>query len=450
LFALPVADARTPANHSAVARPLHFSHLEMTQPNAIQPLLRRENSFTFLRLFFALLVVYGHAFVLGGFGEEPSALWTGRHIAGREIAVQGFFILSGFLIAKSLADSPSLWRFACHRVFRIVPALWVYLGLMVFVVAPWLMEARYPGKLSYWEQLTVGPASAWHYLWQNWAIQTGEYRIVPLFADNPHKFNVNGSLWSVHIEVTFYLFAALAVLARQIPVRTSLLLGALGAATAVAFESMNAAFLAAACLWRGVVRPGWGVPTLFGLIYVGAILNATSPGWTRSLPADSAFLLLPFHHVLWHAPALAFLGGMLCWRFRDHLRWDWRLFSIGLVLLVAGAWLRSWNLVMPLAMPYCLFYLAARLPFQRLERLGDYSYGIYIFSFPIQQLLIYWGLHHRGVGVLIAASMAASIAMGALSWFLVEKPALRLGRKLGAWRPGRQTAAAAPEAVPVG
>jgi peptidoglycan/LPS O-acetylase OafA/YrhL len=84
--------------------------------------LGRDNSFTFLRLFFALAVVFGHSYVLGGFGAEPLTLLTGGVISGREIAVQGFFVLSGFLIAKSLAENPSLWRFACHRAFRILPA----------------------------------------------------------------------------------------------------------------------------------------------------------------------------------------------------------------------------------------------------------------------------------------------------------------------------------------
>jgi peptidoglycan/LPS O-acetylase OafA/YrhL len=440
----------------------------MTQPNHIQPLLGRENSFTFLRLLFALLVVYGHSFVLGGFGEEPSSIWTGRHIAGREMAVQGFFILSGFLIAKSLADSPSLWRFACHRVFRVVPALWVFLGLMVFVVTPWLMEIRYPAKLTYWEKLTSDKDSAIAYLANNWALQTESYHIVPLFADNPLRYKVNGSLWSVHVEVVFYLFAALAVMARQLSRRMALLLGglilvssaALGAVSdamgeaddprglVFAFESMTAAFLVVVCLWRAWVRPGWGVPVLFGLVYLGAVMSAAMPGWYRQAPQGLAFLLPLFTlSPLWHPTALAFLGGMMCWRFRDRLRWDWRLFALGMALLVAGGWLRAWNLVMPLAMPYCALYLAARLPFRGLERIGDYSYGIYIFSFPIQQLLIQWGVHRHGVGVLIAASMAASVAAGAISWFLVEKPALRLGRKLGAWKPRRAVAAEA--AAPV-
>jgi len=70
--------------------------------------LGRENSCTFLRLLFAVMVVYGHACVLGGFGPEPLERFTGDAMSGREMAVQGFFVLSGFLIAKSLAENASL------------------------------------------------------------------------------------------------------------------------------------------------------------------------------------------------------------------------------------------------------------------------------------------------------------------------------------------------------
>jgi peptidoglycan/LPS O-acetylase OafA/YrhL len=179
--------------------------------------LGRDNSFTFLRLFFALAVVFGHSYVLGGFGAEPLTLLTGGVISGREIAVQGFFVLSGFLIAKSLAENPSLWRFACHRAFRILPAYWVYLCGMVFVLAPLMLALRWPDRFGYAQLLTLGPLPAWNYFLKNWALQAQEFGIAPLFSDNPERFNVNGSLWSVHHEATLYLYAAAACGARLWP-----------------------------------------------------------------------------------------------------------------------------------------------------------------------------------------------------------------------------------------
>jgi peptidoglycan/LPS O-acetylase OafA/YrhL len=414
--------------------------------------LPRENSFTFLRLVFAMLVVWGHACLLGGFGEEPIFLLTKGAISGRELAVEGFFILSGFLIAKSLAENSSLWRFACHRAFRILPAFWVYLSLIVFIVAPVLIAARWPDRFSYGQLLTVGPRSAWYYFGQNWALQAQESSIVPLFANNSLRYTVNGSLWSVHFEAVFYICAAAAGGAWQLSRRTACLaagfvvVGILG----LSLNSMVAVFVAVALLWRAVVRRGWGMLTLFVLLYSAEAMIAFAPGTVALLPESFLLGLRFLFDALWRISGLTFLGGMLCWRYRAWLRWDVRAFLLAVSLLVAGATLHQWRLVAPLALPYVVLYLAARLPFQKVERWGDYSYGIYIFSFPIQQLLCHWGLHRLGFPVYLGGSIIVSLATGVLSWWLVEKPALRLGRRLGAWSPvrGEQTASVVAVELP--
>ena len=167
------------------------------------------------------------------------------------------------------------------------------------------------------------------------------------------------------------------------------------------------------------------------------------------LPSRFILWLLPAFHPFWRISALAFLSGMLCWRYRGFLRFEIRWLALALAILVAGVWLGQWPLVMPLALPYVVLFLAARLPFQKVERWGDFSYGIYIFSFPLQQLLTHWGVARAGLPVYLAASLALSIAAGVVSWFCVEKPALALGRRLGAWRPAfSRRPASAPTASP--
>lgn len=404
-------------------------------PSSTSAPLGRDNSFTFLRLFFALAVVFGHSCVLGGFGDEPLSVLTRGVISGREIAVQGFFILSGFLIAKSLAENPSLWRFACHRAFRVLPAYWVYLCGMVFVLAPWLIALRWPARFSYVQLLTLGPQPAWNYFLQNWAVQAQEFNIAPLFPGNPERFNVNGALWSVHYETTFYVYAAAACGARLLPRRKVGLVAALAAIAAFQCSSLVLAFAALAGVWHLLVPPGRGTAVLFVVLYVSGLLVTFCPGVFESLPLRFVVWLLPVFHPLWQGSSLAFLGGMLCWHYRERLRFEARWLALAAAVLGAGIWLRQWPLVMPLALPYVVFFLGARLPFQKVERWGDFSYGIYIFSFPLQQLLAHWGVARAGLPVYLAASLALSIAAGVLSWFCVEKPALRLGRKLGAWRP---------------
>jgi peptidoglycan/LPS O-acetylase OafA/YrhL len=397
--------------------------------------LGRDNSFTFLRLFFALAVVFGHSYVLGGFGAEPLTLLTGGVISGREIAVQGFFVLSGFLIAKSLAENPSLWRFACHRAFRILPAYWVYLCGMVFVLAPLMLALRWPDRFGYAQLLTLGPLPAWNYFLKNWALQAQEFGIAPLFSDNPERFNVNGSLWSVHHEATLYLYAAAACGARLLARRTAGLAAILAALLALWGSSLVLAFAAVAGVWRCLVPTGRGTTVLFAGIYVCSLLVTFCPWVFEFLSLSFVVWLLPVFHPIWRVSVLTFLAGMLCWRYREQLRFETRWLVIAIAVLITGIWLRQWHLVMPLALPYVVLFLGARLPFQKVDRYGDFSYGIYIFSFPLQQLLTHWGVPRAGLPVFLAASLVLSIAAGVVSWFCVEKPALLLGRRLGAWRP---------------
>ncbi len=397
--------------------------------------LGRDNSLTFLRLAFALAVVCGHSWVLGGFGEEPLHRWTGGALSGREFAVQGFFVLSGFLIAKSLAENPSLWRFACHRAFRILPAFWVYLGLMVFVLAPWLIALRWPDRFSYLERVTLGPLPAWNYLLKNWALQGGEFNLAPLFAGNPVRFDVNGSLWSVCFEAKLYLYAAAAVGARLLPTRAALLGGLLAAVAAWSFGWVVAAFFAVVCVWRVLMPAGRGAAVLFAVVYALHAVLTFAPQALQILPVRLVIWLLPVFDEPFRVSAVAFLGGTLCWRYRAQFRWETRWLLLATTALAASVTCGQWSFIMPLALPYVVLFLGARLPFQKVERWGDFSYGIYIFSFPLQQLLAHWGVAGASLPVYLAASLALSIAAGVLSWFCVEKPALRLGRRLGAWRP---------------
>jgi peptidoglycan/LPS O-acetylase OafA/YrhL len=76
-------------------------------------------------------------------------------------------------------------------------------------------------------------------------------------------------------------------------------------------------------------------------------------------------------------------------------------------------------------MPYVLFWLAFRLPFQAFDRHGDYSYGIYIYAFPVQQMLSLVGANRWGLGAYFVLSLLGTLPLAALSYHLVEKPCLR-------------------------
>jgi peptidoglycan/LPS O-acetylase OafA/YrhL len=85
-------------------------------------------------------------------------------------------------------------------------------------------------------------------------------------------------------------------------------------------------------------------------------------------------------------------------------------------------------IVSPLALPPVLFWLAENLPVRNWERRvgGDYSYGLYVYGYPVQQLLAHWNAHHLGLGIFLFLSLLTAGAFAWLSWHLIEEPALRL------------------------
>ena len=101
------------------------------------------------------------------------------------------------------------------------------------------------------------------------------------------------------------------------------------------------------------------------------------------------------------------------------------------------------------ALAYLCLYLAVRLPIRNFDRYGDFSYGTYIYAFPIQQMLALYGMQRHGIWAFMAASLLVATAAAFVSWHVVEKPAM----KLKSWTPKRfwkrHAAPRAPDDRPV-
>jgi len=351
----------------------------------------RGNSFTFLRLAFALAVVFSHSFSLGGFGEDPLSRYSQDQIRIGEMAVICFFVVSGFLIAGSAERQPSIGQFAFHRAVRILPGFWAVQLLTVFVLAPAIMMAHYGDQLGYFDCL-FGPNSALSYLWRNAGLRVLQYPITDLFHHNPGGEAVNGSLWSLAPEVTCYICLGLLTV-----------LGGLR--------------------WKftGLV--------LFLVVYVLHVICMFFPDIGVALSgALKKGGIFSFQIPLFRSLFLAFLAGLSYYQFRDAIRW--RGWVAVVAVLAAAVTCSRWefDLVLPLTLPYVVLYLAHRLPFERVERWGDFSYGIYIYAFPIQQCLALGGLHRFGFPAFLGASLLLSLLAGMASWFALERPVLHWAR----------------------
>jgi peptidoglycan/LPS O-acetylase OafA/YrhL len=325
------------------------------------------NNFDVLRLAAAAAVLVSHAFLLTD--RNDPVLSVGRESLG-DLAVTAFFGMSGFLVARSWCREPRLGRFAAKRGLRILPGLWVVVLLAALALGP-LMTTLGPG--SYF---TSGTTRG--YVLGNLAMHTQLY-LPGVFGANPHP-SVNGSLWTLPMELEAYLAVAV--------------LGAIGA-----------------------FRRRWTIAVVAG-----------------GLLAADAFALAPssLAHVTVNRLAAFFVAALLyVWSDRGILRWP--VLGAAAVAFVAALGSSVELLVGAVTIPYLVVWLAYRTPagLGRLVRRGDLSYGIYLYGWPVEQTVRAVG--GSSVGPVEALVVAAPVTylLALASWRLVEAPALRLkGRAL--------------------
>jgi peptidoglycan/LPS O-acetylase OafA/YrhL len=327
--------------------------------------------FDFLRIWLSFAILAWHSIVISyGFPVEAAMwqTWIGTLAAA---LLPAFFALSGFLVMGSAVRVGSLSTFLGFRMLRILPALSteVVLGaVLVGGLATTLSPHAYftsPGFFRYLQNI-IGHIS---------------FFLPGVFKTNPED-TVNASLWTIPPEIFCYLFIAMMILSgayrnRLAYVCVALILVAINLSADHAFVADEAARAA------GVVKQYH----LFLSFVIGNMFFL----WRHRIPRG----LLPF----FAAAVLSFV----CLRIPG-------LTNVALVTLT-----------------YCILYLGtARLPNLPLLSTGDYSYGVYLYGYPVQQVvtLAFPGLRVWWFNILIA--LPVSLLFAVFSWHVIEKPALRL------------------------
>jgi peptidoglycan/LPS O-acetylase OafA/YrhL len=325
------------------------------------------NNFDAIRLAMALLVVWSHSFALHLGSERTewiSLLLNGVYNAGN-LGVMAFFVISGFLITQSFVRSKTILRYLEKRVRRIYPGYLVATSICAFLIAPWF-GGVFPSVAK-----TVGL----NLLLRN--------EVPNAFQSNPVG-SVNGSLWSIPFEFWCYLGVAA--------------LGSLSLATKRWFLLIVLIIFMSARLACDLmhVTPGLG--------YIGVIF-----GW-------------PYE---WTKIGPSFLFGMIAYAYRQQLPRS-NILLIGMVLVsIAACHLNAnvANLLVAPTLAYGVFMVAFtnRVTLHEATRFGDFSYGTYLYAFPIQQMLEATVGRRWSMAAFIAVSAALSLLAGVLSWYLVER-----------------------------
>ncbi|MFF7587464.1 acyltransferase family protein [Kitasatospora purpeofusca] len=364
----------------------------MLSSRPLSEALGRENGFGLLRLLLALSVIFAHAMPLGVRRGSIGAHWSGGQVELGGLAVSGFFVLSGFLITGSGARL-STARFLWNRAIRILPGLWACLLVTAFVVAP-LVAYREHLLDGFWSH----PQGPWQYVMANWSIGTGQPGISGLLTHNADA-GFNGSLWSLAYEVLCYL--AVAALAA---------LGVLRRARWVVLGTVVA-------LYAYMVHLAIDGPGLRSPIYI----PTGFPDWRFPFLGEiGTDKILPL--------GLLFGLGAVAELYKKSLRMNGILALLAFALLVGSARYGGFYLIGFPSLAYLLIWLACCMP-RPLTKVGakaDFSYGVYIYAFPIQQGLALWHVQRHGYAVYTGASVVLALVAAVLSWYLVEKPALKL------------------------
>ena len=334
----------------------------------------RNRSFDLLRILFAVVVLCGHAPELTD-GDRSRELFTrishSRMSLG-DVAVVGFFLLSGYLIVRSWQGDPDFLNFLVKRSLRIAPGFIVAMTLGVLS-----MGLLAPAVPDYFHQLIYN------------ICHHAEHITPPVLPGNAYPI-INGSIWSIATEFRCYLVVAI--------------FGVFGLLRRPAIWFATTVLLVAAAVPESTLER-IHLPHLITLI-VGE----------------------PSNSIRWIA--VFFIGGCFFF-FRKSIPFKLPLFLLALALLVVADIIKPYYLFLPFALcgAYIMFYLAQLPALSRIraEHLPDISYGIYLYGWPVESLWIYY---HRGSPwTTLLASTILCIVLGWISWHYIERPMLSLKRK---------------------
>jgi peptidoglycan/LPS O-acetylase OafA/YrhL len=344
----------------------------------------RNNNFNLLRMIAASAVLVSHAYpiALGNGATEPLSSLLQMSLG--TLAVVSFFAISGFFISQSFDRSNGLISFVVARILRVYPGLAIVLLLTAFVLGPIFTTQS---MASFFTQ-----PDTFLYIPRNLSLKWLQYDLPGVFRLNPYGSAINGSLWSLFYEITCY-----------------------GLVVIVGLTSLKGG--------------NWAFNSFLAL-YAAAYLLLKI--WGRDL-LDHSGLLANFHLL-----TLPFVIGMAFYWFRRFLPLSFFLFIIVCIapLLIHGSyWFKE---VFVICWCYLIFYAGYLrwAPLNTYNALGDYSYGMYIYAFPCEQVIAsIWS--DISPLALIWISLPATLAAAVLSWHFIESRALAQRSFVSRWLQGR-------------
>ncbi|MUM18904.1 acyltransferase [Mycobacterium sp. CBMA271] len=286
-----------------------------------------------------------------------------------DIFADGFFVISGFLITAAWMRRPHVKEYWVSRLLRILPGLWACLLVTAFVIAP--IAARIQHASITWSS-EVG------YVVNNALLNVAYEGIDGTPTDVPYPGVWNGSIWTL-----FFVLVC------------DLMVSVLG--------------------FVGLLKQRWVIPTLFVLATCwSAYVSYTPPLYSMAQVLARFFVV--------------FLAGALLYQHQDKVPARWSLVVLSVAIVVASGFTQNYRVIGALPLAYAVVVSGALVRKARLR--NDFSYGVYIYAFPIQQLLATCGLSRLNPLVFFVVATTATLPVAAASWFVVEKRAAALKSRI--------------------
>lgn len=343
---------------------------------------QRLNNFDFVRILAASMVVFAHSFDLLSTPEtvetnaEPLRVLTHGQMSFGSLGVAIFFCLSGYLITQSLHNSRDYTSYFAKRFLRIFPALMLDLVIAVFI---WGALVTSRPLASYFSDIQT-----YQYLWNIFLFKLS-YVLPGVFETNSYPNIVNMSLWTLPYEFICYFGVVLLD---------------------VFLISRNRYIFA-----------GFGtLMFVVGVLVLNSSYSTLQIGET-DIRLDNFFVLTTY-----------FGAGALFYQFRDKIPLNTSFVLIAISIYCFSFYIDKSSIFGYFCLPYIVFWFvfSKQIKLHKVGKWGDFSYGMYIYSFPVQQTIVYFLGNRMPVSKMIFLSFLFTIPLAMFSWFVVEKRALKL------------------------
>lgn len=326
---------------------------------------RQVNNFDFLRFISSLFVIISHSYsLIGKDDQDPLLMISHNTYHFSSLGLVCFFVISGYLVSQSLFNATSILNFAWKRFLRIMPGLFGVILFSILLIGPFFtrlsLSDYFHSSLTY------------TYLHNIIFVFPLQWKLPGLFVNNFEK-SVNGSLWSLILEGRLYiLLAVLFVL----------------------------------YFFRKKIIPA----IVFVILVIFSI-------WYQNIFGSAS--LLPFYF------AVYFFAGVIAFLYKKNIKYNKWLFLLALSVIILRCFFVIVNPLIFIAFAYIILYIAQlKSPLNHYGRYGDFSYGMFLYAFPIQQCIIQVTDRNISMTMLILLSMILTLPFAFLSWKLIESKAL--------------------------